>query len=150
MNPSPRKWGQEIPALTNHVESMQNAARIFWQSRMTRAGARAELPNLTDIPKLARAIRNATTNPEIAAHITGLGAAHRVITPTCEPQLPGVDRSPVATAHEAGWGIHTDEVGGFTVTRGGDASEPLEGTVTIDATNAIECRVPHGVTVNRA
>jgi hypothetical protein len=124
MNPSPRKHGQEIPAYTDNRIALDNAARYFWQSFMTRDGARAELPNLTDIPKLARAIRNAATNPTAAiAAIPGLGAAHRVITPDCEPQLARVDRSPVATAHEAGWGIHTDEAGGFTVTRGGDANE---------------------------
>lgn len=38
-------------------EAVKNDERAFWQSRMTRTGQRAEPPELTDIPQLARDIR---------------------------------------------------------------------------------------------
>lgn len=42
----------------------RNRARAFWQSRMTKAGARAELPDIIDIHDLARAIRARRTTKE--------------------------------------------------------------------------------------
>lgn len=40
-------------------EAVKNDERAFWQSRMTRFGQRAEAPELTDIPQLARDVRRA-------------------------------------------------------------------------------------------
>lgn len=67
MNPSPRKrWlGFEGDPTNNPgcgLLAMENVKAAWWQSRMTVAGARAPLPLLTDLPALARSIRQEAAN----------------------------------------------------------------------------------------
>lgn len=44
--------------------AMDNLNRYFWQSRMTRAGAPAPLPDLTDLEQLARDVRRGWSEGE--------------------------------------------------------------------------------------
>lgn len=58
MDTEPMLYGQPIkrlPACGRDAET--NRARAFWQSRMTTAGTRAPLPDLTDLVALAKAVR---------------------------------------------------------------------------------------------
>lgn len=57
MNPSPHLHRKEITNPGCGFVAMENTARAFWQSHMTVAGKPAPLPELADIPALARAIR---------------------------------------------------------------------------------------------
>lgn len=45
--------------MTDGHEAMENVARSFWQSRMSREGAPAPLPKLANLEQLARDVRNA-------------------------------------------------------------------------------------------
>lgn len=127
MNPSPRKHGQDIPAYTNHVDSWHNMARYFWQSRMTRAGAPAPLPPLTNIPQLAKDIRRAHATAAYAGCVHHSPAAciatwagrdagftavatdpySEAAVAARESYFGGVDRSTVATARRERRRIHT-------------------------------------------
>lgn len=64
MNTTPRlNWNGYVGLLTNYgcgLLAMRNDAQSFWQSRNTTSlSGRSEFFELTDIPKLARDIREA-------------------------------------------------------------------------------------------
>jgi len=63
MNTIPRiNYKGHVALLDNHGcgrTGLQNDAMSFWQSRMTLAGQRAELPQLTDLRELAAKLREA-------------------------------------------------------------------------------------------
>lgn len=62
MNPAPCLYGVEIPRNTGDgFAACENHAMAFWQSRMTRAGERAEPIQLTDLTQLAKDIRRAAS-----------------------------------------------------------------------------------------
>lgn len=46
--------GKQVAQYSCGRQAEENRERSFWQSRMTTAGARAELPQLTNIRALAR------------------------------------------------------------------------------------------------
>ena len=50
---------QQVQPTSDGREAMENIARSFWQSRISRAGAPAPLPQLTNLEQLARDVRNA-------------------------------------------------------------------------------------------
>lgn len=58
MNTVPMLRKQPI-VMTDGREAMDNVARSFWQSRMSRAGAPARMPQLTNLEHLARDVRAA-------------------------------------------------------------------------------------------
>lgn len=53
----PTLYGIEIQKTGDGHEALELDARVFWQSRMTVGNDVPALPELTDIPKLAREIR---------------------------------------------------------------------------------------------
>lgn len=108
MNPSPRLHGQYITPPTDGILAMRNVEDVFWQSRMTTAGHRAELPNLVSLHDLARNIRAATdlTTDLIAADAIP-GYAARTLTPTGSFDT-AMDRSDVAAAPGAGRRVYQD------------------------------------------
>lgn len=58
MNDEPMLYGQPARRLPNCGRDAEtNRARYFWQSRMTTSGRRAPLPELVDLPALAKAVR---------------------------------------------------------------------------------------------
>lgn len=61
MNTTPLlNWHGRVVRIDNHGcgrIGLQNDAMAFWQSRMTTAGNRAELPQLADIPAIAQEVR---------------------------------------------------------------------------------------------
>lgn len=102
---------------------MRNVEDAFWQSRMTTAGKRAELPNLVSLPTLARNIRH-----DYATAIL-VGLPHTAITPTAPldgpsggSQHPRVARSLVADLGAARRWLGRLQGGGQTQPRGGDAA----------------------------
>lgn len=68
MNPTPRlNWKGFVGEIDNPGcgrLAMKNVERAFWQSRMTRVGAPADLPDLIDIPAFAAAARATPANAE--------------------------------------------------------------------------------------
>lgn len=121
MNPSPRLHGADITPPTDGILAMRNVEDAFWQSRMTLAGRRAELPNLVSLHDLARKIRATTYLAIIAPDIGKLpltihtgadiigftGIPARALTPTGSFDT-AMDRSDVATAPGAGRRVYQD------------------------------------------
>ena len=56
MNSRPMILGDQVQPTSCGRTAVQNVARAFWQSRMSRNGKVAPLPQLTDLEALARSL----------------------------------------------------------------------------------------------
>jgi hypothetical protein len=57
VNTIPMLHDQQVTPTSDGRIAMDNVARAFWQSRMTRAGGSAPLPQLANLEQLARDVR---------------------------------------------------------------------------------------------